>query len=127
MTSILTHIVPKTEFSFHDWCYGYIFQQLYQLSKHQYGNAYYIYDDTDFWLINCLFEENSSNDRQKPINVSFNYYYQDSTGKFLLQEDPSEFIQKLAIQNLNHYLGFNDDLTPFYKFASEFEELRELP
>ena len=127
MATFQTHIVPKTEFSFHDWCYGYIFQQLYQLSKHQYGNAYYIYDDSDLWLINALFEENSSSNRQKPIDVSLNYYRQDSPEKFQLQEDPSDEIEKLATQTLNHYLGFKDDLTGFYKFTSEFDELRALP
>ena len=117
---------PKSYFSLNDWSYGYIFQQLYLISKGEYGNSFYFTYENEYWFISSSFSKKSNKTTTNTIFFSLNYYKLNEKGTLIKQEDPDSEVQKLAQSSIIHYLGIGDDLTGFYKFVKEFDELINL-
>lgn len=118
-------VTPKYSFSFSDWCYGYIFQQLYKISDNRFANAFYVQDDSNLWLINSTFEHDATKFQKEPITFSFNFF-SEQNNSFIYNEDPPRDLQKLALERTRFYLGVDEDLSDFIKFTTEFEELTGL-
>ena len=117
---------PKSFFSLNDWSYGYIFQQLYLISEGEYGNSFYLNYEDEYWFISSSFKKKSEKTTKNGYSFNLNYYLVGKTGNLVRQDDPNVEIQNIAKSSLIHYLGIGDDLTEFYKFVTEFDELVDL-
>lgn len=119
-------IVPNSSFNFHDWCYGYIFSQLYQINKQEYANSFYMKDNGTAWFICTRFTYPANTKPKDQFHISATYYEYNNNNTLKIVSDPADTIQKNVIESVNHYLGLQDDLTMFYKVVDEFPELAGL-
>jgi len=119
-------LIPKYPFNFHDWCYGYIFSQLYQISKTKYANSFYIKENGDSWFISSVFTYPDKPKAKDTFSISTRYYKNEKGDKLQQVVNPEVSLKQKVEEHINHYLGLNEDLTGFYKFVNEFQELGEL-
>ena len=119
-------IVPKSVFSFQDWSYGYIFHQLYQITKSEYGNSFYLYLDSEVFFISSKFKIFDHKSTINKLHFFMEVYNQNKKNELILEEDPNDYITKKAKETIIKYLGAEEDLSSFYKFANEFDELSNL-
>ncbi len=117
---------PNYFFSFSDWSYGYIFQQLYQLSKIEYGNSFYFFQNNELLFVSTKFKQIKTKEKEDNLHFTLEFYTQNQNNELIHLENPSEEILKIAKETIIDYLGVGEDLTEFYKFANQFEELESL-
>lgn len=118
---------PKYHFSLIDWSYGYIFQQLYQISKHEYGNSFYFINNNELWFVSTKFALTNKKTKEDTLHFTMEFYTHSNGKELILIEDPPVHIVAKAKDLIIRYLGAGDDYTDFYKFTQEFEELTSLP
>ena len=119
-------IIPKFPFNFSDWCYGYIFSQLYQINKSKFANSFYLRDNEEINFISSVFNYSEKPKPTDHFTISTRVYNYNKDNKLYLNPDPDDEILKRANNSIYHYLGVQDDLSVFYNFVEEFDELKGL-
>lgn len=119
-------LIPKFPFSFNNWCYGYIFSQLYQINSTEYANSFYIKNNNKTWFISSVFNYPEKPKPTDYFSITNRIYEYNKDNKLHLIANPDDMVLKKVKETINHYLGLQDDLTNFYKFVEEFEEIRKI-
>ena len=122
---LMKEIIPAEPFSFQEWRRGYVFEPLNEISTTRFNSQFSLVDSKETYVINVIYTKQTQILTKDPIKVECEIFRYNGRGLGPPLADIPSFLQEGILKKVQNYLGSNERMAEFRKFASEFDEIKD--